>query len=246
MKLSVQCYTLREEFARDPWGTFKALRAMGLNYVELAGTYGLSAQELKDGLDEIGLRVSGAHIGLAQLRSELHRVIADAHTLENPYVILPWVGPPDYEQGWDVLAKECELIAQRLADAGLKFAYHNHDFEFALQDGTPGLDVFYASSDPSLVLAQLDLYWIKAGGGDPEGYIRKYKKRVPLVHLKDMSAGENPTFIEGGRGILDWDGILAACRDNNVEFGAIELDVCPNPPLESVRTSVEFFRGKGF
>lgn len=245
MKLSVQCYTLRDTFAKDVWGTFKALRALGLEYVELAGTYGMTAQELKQGLDRVGLKVSGAHIRLGELKDNLDKVIEDAKTLGNPYVILPWVGEDSYAKGWGLFAKELEPIAAKLADAGIGFAYHNHAFEFALQDGKIGLDAFYEAGDPKLIKAQIDTYWVKFGGQDPAAYIKKLAGRIPLVHLKDGKIGGEPHYLEAGQGDLDMTGIVAAAKEAGVEFGAIELDVCPREPLESVRMSYEYLKGIG-
>jgi sugar phosphate isomerase/epimerase len=126
------------------------------------------------------------------------------------------------------------------------FAYHNHAFDFALENGKPGLDVLYESSDPQAVQAQIDTYWVAYGGSDPAAYIRKLRGRVPLVHLKDGTlGGDKPVFLEPGEGELDWSNILAACEESGVEFGAIELDVCPRDPFVSARACVEFFRHAG-
>ena len=245
MKLSVQCYTLRDTFAQDVWGTYESLKKIGLDYVELAGTNGLSAKELKAGLDKIGLKVSGAHIGLGELTSDLDKVIEDAKVLENPHVILPWVGEDSYGKGWDKFAKELEPIAEKIVAAGLGFAYHNHAFEFAVKDGKVGLDLFYETADPKLIGAQIDTYWVQFGGKDPAAYIKNLAGRIKLVHLKDGKIGGEPHYLEAGLGDLDMPKIVASCRMVGVEFGAIELDVCPREPLESVRMSVEYLKSIG-
>lgn len=245
MKLSVQCYTLRDTFANDVWGTYEALKKIGLNYVELAGTHGLSAAEMKKGLDGIGLKVSGAHIGLGELTNSLSQVIEDAKTLGNPYVILPWVGEDSYGKGWDLFAKELEPIAAKLAEAGLGFAYHNHAFEFTVQNGKIGLDSFYETGDPKLIKAQIDTYWVKFGDQDPAAYIKKLAGRIPLVHFKDGKIGGEPHYLEAGQGDLDMPSIVAASKEVGVEYGAIELDVCPREPLESVKMSFDYLKSIG-
>lgn len=245
MKLSVQCYTLRDTFDKEVWGTFEALKKIGLEYVELAGTYGLSAKDLKQGLDRIGLKVSGAHIGLGELTGHLDQVIEDAKVLQNPYVILPWVGEDSYGKGWGLFAKELEPIAAKLAEAGIGFAYHNHAFEFAEQGGKIGLDAFYESGDPKLIKAQIDTYWVKFGGQDPAAYIKKLAGRIPLVHFKDGKVGGEPHYLEAGQGDLDMPAIVAAAKEVGVEYGAIELDVCPREPLESVKMSFDYLKSIG-
>jgi sugar phosphate isomerase/epimerase len=139
-----------------------------------------------------------------------------------------------------------EAIGGKIRAAGLQFCYHNHAFEFKPEGGKPGLDVLYETADPNLVLAQIDTYWVAYGGGDPASYIKKLKGRIPQVHFKDGKiGGPDPYFCEVGQGELQWDGIIAACKEVNVEFVSIELDTCPHEPLESVRMSVEYIRGKG-
>jgi sugar phosphate isomerase/epimerase len=225
MKLSVQCYTLRDDFAKDVWGTFKALRNLGLNYVEIGGTYGMPARDLKAGLDDLGLRVSANHVGIQDLESKLDEVIDENLTLGNMCIVLPWIGEDRYGKGWGLFAKELEPIGAKIRAAGMTFAYHNHNFEFKLENGKPGLDVFYETADPKLIAAQIDTYWVAYGGGDPAAYIRKLKGRLPQIHCKD--------------------GKLGAARESNVEVASIELDVCPRPPIESVKMSVEFLRSRG-
>lgn len=246
MKLSVQLYTVRDDMERDMWGTLAALKSMGLNYVEIGGSYGKTPQELKAGLDKSGLKVSANHIPIPELENNLNRVIEDNRILENDVIVVPHIGRDRYEKGWGVVGKGLEEIGKKLHEAGFTLAYHNHDFEFGLQNGRPGLDQLYEAADPRYLTAQLDTYWVAYGGADPAEYIRKLTGRVAQCHFKDGKLGEGePHFLEVGHGDLNWDSILAACRETNVPVGSIELDFCPREPLESVRMSVEFLRTHG-
>ncbi len=194
MKLSVQCYTVREALAQDLWGTFRALKEIGLNYVEIGGDYGVSPAEMKLGLDKIGLKVSASHANMDELENHFQKVIDDNRIYGNNYVVLSSVNKAKYSRGWEVVANELEQIGVKLAaKKASKFAYHNHAFEFRLQDGKPGLDILYANSDPKLLEAQLDTYWVAFGNADPAAYIRNLKGRVTHVHLKDGNlGGEEP------------------------------------------------------
>jgi sugar phosphate isomerase/epimerase len=243
MRLSVQCYTLRAEFAKDVWKTFASLREMGFLFVELAGTYELEPKELRKGLDALDLKISGSHVGLDALEEKLEQTIEDNYTLDNRYIILPWVDKEAYGAGWDVFAHRLDAIGERVREAGLRFAYHNHAFEFEEQNGRPGLDLLYEGSSPEHVQAQLDVAWVQHGGQDPADYIRRYADRCPLVHLKDITA-EGKDVIPGG-GTVDWVQVLAACREADVEFGAIEMDNPPDDPWEDVKACVDFFRTRG-
>jgi len=246
MKLSMQSYTVRDHLEKDLWGTLEGVCKMGLSYVEISGTSGVSATEYKKRLDDLGLSVAGNHVSLDQLENEFESIVEDNRILDNRYIILPWIGKDFYSQGWAEVAKRLEPYGARLRDAGLVFAYHNHAFEFAPENGKPGLDVLYETADPDLVKAQIDTYWVAYGGCDPAACIRKYSGRIPIVHLKDGTlGGAEPHFLEVGQGQLDWDDILAACQEAGVEYGAVEQDTCTRDSMESARMSVDFLRGKG-
>ena len=246
MKLSIQTYTVQDYIEKDLWGTLKRLSDLGLHYVEIGGTFGLPAEELKAGLDNLGLGVSGMHTWLGNLENEFDKVVADNRTLGNKYIVLASVDRALHSQGWATVAKRVEPFGAKLRDLGFVLAYHNHNFEFALENGKPGLDVLYESADPALLKAQIDAYWVLYGGSDPAAYIRKLKGRVPLVHLKDgKKGGEHPHFLEVGQGDVNWDDVLAACKECDVDFGAIEQDSSDRDSMESARMSVEFLRARG-
>jgi sugar phosphate isomerase/epimerase len=247
MKLAVQCYTIREDLAKDLWGTLQKVRDMGFRNVEITGSYGLPAAEFKSGLDKLGLSITSNHVGYDALAGDFAKVVEENKAFENRVLILPWISQEHYASGWDAFAHEVEGLGRKAKDAGMKLCYHNHAFEFEnKQDGKYGLDVFYETADPSLVYAQIDTYWVAYGGADPAEYIRKLKGRVLQVHFKDGPLGQGkPSYVPVGQGDLDWDDILAACHEAGVEAGAIELDESPGEPLDAVRESAEFLVEKG-
>ncbi|MBX3120061.1 MAG: sugar phosphate isomerase/epimerase [Fimbriimonadaceae bacterium] len=245
MKLSVQLFTLRDQCDADLPGTLNCLRQMDLNYVELAGFAGRSASEFRKLLDDHGLKASGAHVGIGDLESDFDTTIDAYKTVGTDQIFVPWIGKDAYENGWASFADRMNKMGARVQATGLQLGYHNHAFEFALEGGRPGLDVFYEAANPEYVKAQIDVYWVLDGGQNPAEYVRKLKGRVPSVHLKDGDGKQPPTYLEAGRGVVDWDSVLAACTEAGVEFGSIELDTCIRPGLEMVRESVEFFRSKG-
>lgn len=241
MLLSVQLYTVRDALAADLAGTLAKLKSFGLDYVELAGLGDHTVDEWKALLDENGLKVSAAHVGLDRFQNEFDAVVNEAKTLGYNYVVLPWVGSDVYADGWDKFAQSLIPYAERLKAEGLTMGYHNHAFEFE----NDGLDTFYAAVDADLLKAQLDLAWVKIGGADPAAYIEKYAGRLPLVHLKDFDPDKTPQWQPAGTGTMDFDAILAACAAAGVEFGSVELDESPGDPLDAVRESVAYFKSKG-
>jgi len=240
-------YTLREDAGKDFVGTLRQVAALGYAGVEFAGTGGLSAADLKRWLDDLGLQVAGSHVGLDQLENNLDAALEYNLQLGNRFVVCPWL-PEERRRNADDyrrLAETLNSIGRACRELSLQFCYHNHAFELERFDGQAGLDILYAATDPDLVKAELDTYWVEYGGANAAEYIRKYAGRVPLVHLKDMAADEKRSFAEVGSGTMDFDAIFAACEAARVEWYIVEQDTCSRPPLESVEISLNYLRARG-
>ena len=241
MRISLQLYTLRDALAQDLNGTLDKVCNIGLKYVEFAGFYGLTAADWADLTGERDLTFSAAHIGFDQIANDFDKVVSDCKTMGCDTVVIPWIGEEYYKDGWDKFGKLIEPYGAKLKAEGLQLAYHNHAFEFK----TDGLDGLYGATDPELVKAQLDLAWVSIGGHDPVETIKKFSNRLPQVHLKDYDPTQTPQWRPAGQGILDWDPILAACKEAKVQFGSIELDESPGSPIDAVEQSYNYFASKG-
>lgn len=246
MPVAVQLYTLRDLIAKDFASTVAEVARIGYSGVELAGWGNLkSAQEAKRALDDAGLRIVGAHVGIEQLETDLHRVLDEQHALNNSTIILPWM-PEDRRRdaaGWKRAANGLNQIGGVCRERGFELCYHHHSVEFQKFDGKSGMDILLENTEPTLVRIELDTYWLKDGGEDPAGFIRRLGRRVSLVHLKDMTEGPPRRFAPVGTGILDFKSILAAMRQSGVRWGIVEQDDCyDTPPLDAIRISLENLR----
>ncbi len=245
MRLSVQLYTVRDALAEDYVGTLRKLKAIGLEYVEGAGSYGGGTpEEGKAILDDLGLKASGSHVGLDRLQHHLDEVIAEHKTMGIPFVIVPYLVEAD-RHDYTKLAGILTPIATKIKEHGLTLCYHNHDFEFQRFNDETGLEILYSKTNPNLVQAELDLAWVAIAGADPVATMETYANRLPLVHLKDYDPNTTPRWRPAGEGVMDWDACLAAANDAGVQYGVIELDESPGDPIDAVRKSFEFFYGKG-
>jgi sugar phosphate isomerase/epimerase len=130
-------------------------------------------------------------------------------------------------------------MGEKCMAKGVQFGYHNHEHEFEKFDGEYGLDIIYRNSDPRMVFAEIDTYWAEHAGVDPVEYIKKYSGRCPLIHLKDMEAGEEKFFAEVGNGIMDMKGIVKAAKAAGAKWLIVEQDRCRRPAIESARMSFE-------
>jgi len=239
--IALQMYTLRDDAEKDFAGTIKQVAALGYYGVELAGYSGHSAAEVKQILEDNNLKVVGGHVGYDQILGDPEKVIEEYSAFGAKYVAIPWIGE-DKRQTLDdykKLGATFTELGAKLKPDGITLCYHNHAFEFEKFGGDEyGFDALFAAADPSLLQVEMDTYWVKKGGEEPDAYLRKYANRVPLVHLKDM--GEDGDFRPVGEGTIDYPSLFTAAEEAaGTEYYIVEQDVCRTAtPLESVAISI--------
>ncbi len=132
-------------------------------------------------------------------------------------------GSPD---GIKRFADELAVVAPKLAEAGMDFSYHNHHHEFVkMPDGRTWLQAIYEDISPELLKAEIDTYWVQAGGGSPVAWLKKVAGRMPIIHFKDMVIVEqDQCFAPIGEGNLDWPAIVEAASEGGCEYAFVEQD----------------------
>ena len=237
--IAAQMYTVREAAAQDFLGAIKRVAEIGYTGIELAGTFDVTADTLSNTLRELNLACTSAHVPLADLRQDLADQIEFYKTIGAGYLNCPWLPPKERGDaaGYAALAKELNTFGEQCRASGLGFCYHHHDFELEKFDGKYGLDILLEETDPANVQLQVDTYWLELVGEDPATYIRRWPGRVPLLHLKDMSATEDRSFAEVGTGTLNWSSIFEAAKVGNTKWYIVEQDTCPGDPFESLQIS---------
>jgi sugar phosphate isomerase/epimerase len=238
-QISLQLYTVREETARDMPGTLRRISEIGYPAVEFAGFGGETAEDLRNILDDLGLRASGAHVPFDSWETDPEAVITDMHTLDCAHAILP-IAPPDQhrdETAVASLAGSLNRWGDLCRQEGVTFSYHNHDFEFAPLDGTTMWEVLVRETDPEFVYFELDLYWVRYGGADPKRLLLDLGERIPLVHMKDMASDDQRSDLPVGEGTMPWNGLLEAADAAGVQWFVAEQDN-PKDALEDVRISL--------
>ncbi len=208
--VGIQLYSIREDMHKDPDVTLKLLAAMGYKYVEHANYvdrkfYGHTATEFKKILDDLGLKMLSGHTVMGrqhwddakkEFTDAWKYSVEDAATAGQQYVISPWLDDSlrktydDLVRYMDVFNKSGELCKK----SGMKFGYHNHDFEFSQKlNDKQVFDIIMENTDPSLVAQQLDMGNLYNGGAKAIDIAKKYPGRFELMHVKDeikSSAGE--------------------------------------------------------
>jgi sugar phosphate isomerase/epimerase len=249
--LAAQLYTLRDytRTARELAVTLHRVRAIGYRAVQVSAIGPIAPEELRAILHGEDLAMCNTHTDYERLVAELPAVVAEHRLWDCRHVAIG--GMPDQyfaagEEGYHRFAREANAIGHSLHEAGLTFSYHNHNVEFTRFGARSGLEILLAETDPRYFQAELDTYWVQAGGGDVVQWIRRVKDRMPVVHLKDMvMQGRKQVMAEVGEGNLNWPGILQACREAGVQWYAVEQDICQRDPFESLAISYHNLQAMG-
>jgi sugar phosphate isomerase/epimerase len=223
-------------------GTLRKVAEMGYPTVEFAGYGGVPAPELRAVLDELGLKAVASHVPLDHFRNRFDEVVVELQTLGIKDAIVPFVAPAERADLFGDMPKLAATFndwGARCREVGLRFGYHNHDFEFAPASTGNGtiLDALLAATDPSLVHLELDVYWAAYAGSDPIAILQRHAGRVPVLHVKDMAAGDDRAITAVGEGVLPWREILPVAEDAGTEWFVVEYDN-PTDPLADVATSL--------
>src|SRR3989454_7871018 len=240
-RIGLQLYTVRHQMEKDFEGTIARVAATGYREVEFAGYFGRSPRDVRALLDQHGLSAPSSHVSLApeQWRAALDAAPVVGHR----YLVIAWI--PEGERrtlgDYKRAAERLTRAATEAKAAGLQFAYHNHDFEFAPLDGKLPYDVLLAETDPKLVQLEVDLYWIVKGGQDPLAYFARWPGRFPMVHVKDSAGPPDHRIVEVGAGKIDFKKIFAQSDQAGIKHYFVEHDE-PADAFASIRASCEYLK----
>lgn len=280
-ELGLQLYTIRDLLDRDPIKTLNTVAKIGYQHVETFASnvqretfWGLSVTDLKKVLDDQGLNTHSGHYEMSQYlnrqlttHENIEKHIEIAHLLGQSYIIAPITPMDDINalttQDYQYAAEQLNKAGEMAQKAGIKIGYHNHFWELRrFGNGTRGLDILLAFTEPELVSFELDLFWIEKAGLSPQSYFDKYPGRFPLWHLKDMDRQftqpivgegydesdfldimEDVKFTEVGTGAIDFKKIAAEADKAGLKFAFVEQDdiYMPNQ-FESIKKSYDYVK----
>ena len=270
-KVGLQLYSVRDAMEKDMDATLKAVKEMGYDYVEFAGYFGKTAEEVKALLDKYELTAVSVHQAIDLFEKEGKAAVDYLNTIGVEYSAIPWYDKNELYNNWDETVKKFAEVSKLLKAGGIQLMYHNHDFEFVKIDGEYVLDKLYRTLDAETLMPEIDTCWVHYAGVDPAEYVRKYAGRIKVLHLKDFvckKLGGGPVyalidedgneiknaskedngfkFTPVGSGIQDWNEILTAADEAGVEYVIVEQDdsyeMCS---LEAAKMSRDYLKTLG-
>lgn len=197
LPIALQLYSVRQDLDKDFEQVIKKVKEYGYDGVELASLHGKEPEYVKKLLSDTGLTPISAHVPLDSMLKDPDGVFGTYAFIGCKYVAVPYL-PEERRPGkplFDKTLEQMEQLGKKAKEAGLQLLYHNHDFEFVKIGDRLGLDVIYETVPAGLLQTQIDTCWVKVAGQDPAEYIRKYKGRAPVVHLKDFYKQETDKDI---------------------------------------------------
>ncbi len=244
-QIAVQCFTLREHLktAEDFALSMGRVREAGYRAVQISGVGPIPARDIRRMTDAEGLSVCATHEPALDILERPEAVVERLGTLgctltayPMPHVALN--SRADIEK----LAAGLNRAGAVLKAAGMTLTYHNHDLEFRKVAGQTLLDWLFQSTDPELLQAELDTYWVQAGGGDPVRWCEKMNGRLPLIHLKDYAVRDErgARMAALGEGNLDFPRIVAAAERSGCRWFIVEQDEDCDDPFLAIERSYRF------
>ncbi len=246
-RIGLQLYTVRDLMKADLRGTLAQVADIGYKEVEFAGYFGRTPAQIREMLRHYGLASPSTHLPFDSLENGWQKALDDAKAIGHKWVTIAWI-PEEKRQTLDDWKRHAALFNRAGAQAksaGLRFAYHNHDFELKKLGDTRPLDLLLQGTDPSLVDFEMDLYWVEFGGGNPLDFFNRYPKRFPLLHVKDSAGPPDNKMVEVGKGKIDFRSIFAQSDKAGVKHYFVEHDQ-PADPIVSIRSSYNYLKALTF
>ncbi|HEY1953751.1 MAG TPA: sugar phosphate isomerase/epimerase [Gemmatimonadaceae bacterium] len=239
-KIGLQLYTVRDLMKADLPGTLAKVAQIGYKEVEFAGYFGRSPAEIRALLRKNGLSSPSTHLGYDTLSKDWSKQLADAKSIGHQWVTIAYM-PEEQRKSlddWKRHAAEFNKAGAQAKAAGLRFAYHNHNFEITPVNGQRPLDIMLDNTDPSLVDFEMDLYWVVFGGGDPLDFFNRHPHRFPMVHVKDAGGPDNK-IVDVGSGKIDFRSIFAQTDKAGIKHYFVEHDQ-PTDAIATIRNSYNY------
>ncbi|HMH34893.1 MAG TPA: TIM barrel protein [Puia sp.] len=264
--LGIQLYSVRADMGKDALGTLKELSRIGYKYVEHANYadrkfYKYSPMDFKKVLDDNGLKMYSGHTVMGSKHWDATKndftdawkyTVEDAATVGQRFVISPWLDDSmrknmdDFKKYMDVFNKSGELCKK----SGMKFGYHNHDFEFTtILEGKKLFDLILANTDPSLVAQQLDIGNLYNGGVVAIDIVNQNPGRFEMMHVKDEIKNSTPGSNEKyestilGKGIVNTKNVIDTGRKNGTTYFVIEQESYQGmKPLDCAKEDYEIMK----
>jgi sugar phosphate isomerase/epimerase len=243
-KIGIQLWTVRDAYRADPVATLNMLAELGYSQIEYAHLepYPILLAELRKRAEDLGMTIPAAHFGTGLFIESPQKIIDLAGELGARLVVNPWT--EEHKRSRDDYYRHAEWfnrIGEQTKAAGIRYAYHNHQFEFDKKDGNlSGYDILVRNTDPALVQFELDMFWSVDAGQDNISIINAYPGRFVSCHIKDRAPAGTMTSV--GDGIIPWAAIFPHIETAGLKLFFVENDNPSTPLRAELMRSANFLK----
>ena len=182
MNYGLQLYSVRDIASENFELMLDSVAKMGYSFVESAGFYNRSAEQVKKKLEENGITLCSTHTSFKLICENLDEVIAYHKAIGCKDMVIPGA-PTDTAADVDRLVDVINGTIPKLEAEGIRLHFHNHSKEFIPNaDGQIPYDEIASRTN---VYFEIDTFWTFNAGLDPLAILEKYADRVRFIHLKD-------------------------------------------------------------
>lgn len=248
----IQLYMVRDEMEKDPLNVLKQLGEMGYTQIEsFKGSkgifWGMTNKEFKKLSSGYGLDLISTHYDDDNIPFE--KKAAEAAEIGMKYLICPWKGPQKSIDDFKHIADDFNEHGKICKKHGIRFGYHPHDYPYKKIEGQLPIDVLLQNTDKELVDFQMDFYYTVTEGQDPEAYLKKYKDRFRLCHMRDVMkkrlppGSEEESACDLGQGIVDYPKLIKASLENGVKYFFVEQSrYFQETPMQSAKINADYLK----
>lgn len=245
----LQLYSVRDDIKADYQATIDTVANIGFTGVEAAGYndgqfYGMAPADFKKSIEDAGMEVLSSHAScpLADNVKDTNwdevwkwwDTAIQAHKDAGmKYLVVAWIPTPKTLADLKAYCDYFNQIGEKCNAAGIRFGYHNHNFEFVEIEGEMMYDYMLKNTDPAKVFFQMDVYWVVRGGQSPVDYFNAYPGRFEILHIKDNKE-------LGQSGMLGFDAIFKNIDKSGAKYLVVEVEKYTNTPFESIKESYNF------
>jgi sugar phosphate isomerase/epimerase len=272
----LQLWTVKEDMAKDPKATLKAVATAGYKEIEsFTGDkgifWGMEPKDFKKYIDDLGLNMVSSHVDPSFTQKILSsynfkKLVDQAASVGVKYLINPFPGEFKTAEEWKKTADGLNKQGLMCQSAGLTMGYHNHHFEFLPSEGGFLPEQYLLdNTDKETVKFELDLYWVVKAGQDPIKWLNNNKDRFRLVHVKDLHKAARLAEIEIaekpaegafwpagastflGNGQIDFPNVLKTAKDNGVKHFIVEQErFDDSSPLQDIVKDAAYMKAFKF
>jgi sugar phosphate isomerase/epimerase len=228
----LQLYTLRDEMPKDPKGVLKQVSEFGYRQIEsyehdrLGMWWGMQPKEFRSLLNDLDMKIVSSH---CKINKDFEKKADEAASLKMKYLICPYIGPQKSLEDYKRIADQFNACGEICRKAGLKFAYHNHDYSFQQVKSEFPQDILMKNTNASTVDFEMDVYWVVTAGQDPNSWLRRYPDRFRLLHVKDRKKNAGPddkdASVDLGKGSIDYPSLIKEAKEQGSEYFIVEQEL---------------------